>query len=53
MKLERETDGGLKKGLEQLYDFGFVEFNVNKALLQKYNNDVNTVCESLLNEALN
>ena len=51
--VELETDVELKSGLQNLYDFGFVEFKVNKALLQKYENQVNTVAEILLNGALN
>jgi hypothetical protein len=49
----QETDAHLKAGLLTLYDFGFVEYKINKTLLAKYKNDVNQVCEILLNGALN
>lgn len=51
--LEAEKDEALKAGLRTLYDFGFVEFRINKALLQKYKNDTNTVAEVILQSALN
>lgn len=51
--LEAEQDEALKAGLRTLYDFGFVEFKINKALLQKYKNDTNTVAEVILQGALN
>jgi len=51
--LEAEKDEVLKAGLRTLYDFGFVEFRINKTLLQKYKNDANTVAEVLLQGALN
>lgn len=51
--MEKESDANLKNGLSTLYDFGFVEYKINKALLTKYCYDVNTVCEILLNGALN
>jgi hypothetical protein len=49
----QEADELLRAGLITLYDFGFVEYKINKTLLQKYKNDVNMVCEILLNGALN
>jgi hypothetical protein len=49
----QEADELLRAGLITLYDFGFVEYKINKTLLQKYKNDVNMVCDILLNGALN
>jgi len=48
-----EADKDLVAGLTTLYDFGFVEFKINKTLLMKYQNNANTVAEILLNGALN
>lgn len=50
---EQEADETLRGGLLTLYDFGFVDFKINKVLLQKYKNDCNTVAEILVNGALN
>lgn len=52
-KVSEETDQELAAGMATLYDFGFVEFKINKTLLTKYKNDANTVAEILLNGALN
>jgi len=49
----KETDEKLRAALITLYEFGFVEYKINKTLLQKYKNDANMVCEILLNGALN
>ena len=37
-QVANETSEQMKKDLIQLYDFGFVNFQVNKPLLQKYQN---------------
>lgn len=50
---EQEAEEPLRNGLLTLYDFGFVDFKINKVLLQKYKNDCNTVAEILVNGALN
>ena len=52
-KVMEEADKDLVAGLTTLYDFGFVEFKINKTLLMKYQNNANTVAEILLNGALN
>lgn len=54
--VECETDAALKNGLANLYELGFVDYQVNRHLLVKYakdDNPTNTVCEVLLNGALN
>jgi len=50
--LAKETDPSLKEALTSLYEFGFCDFKVNKALMLKYKN-VNTVAETLCNGVLN
>jgi len=50
--LAKESDEQLKEALTSLYEFGFCDFKVNKALMLKYKN-VNTVAETLCNGALN
>lgn len=52
-KVSEEADKDLVAGLTTLYDFGFVEYKINKTLLMKYQNNANTVAEILLNGALN
>lgn len=53
LAVEQEADANLRAGLLSMYDFGFVDFRINKVLLQKYKNDCNTVAEILMNGALN
>jgi len=48
----KEADEQLKEALTSLYEFGFCDFKVNKALMIKYKN-VNTVAETLCNGVLN
>ena len=51
-ELAKETDAALKEALTSLYEFGFCDFKVNKALMIKFKN-VNTVAETLCNGVLN
>ena len=37
-EVEKVTDKDLKSALNQLYEFGFVDFNINKKLMEKYHN---------------
>jgi hypothetical protein len=53
MAAEGEKDAKLKEALVTLYDIGFVDFKINKVLLEKYNCECNTVAEILMNGALN
>jgi len=50
--LAKESDESLREALTSLYEFGFCDFKVNKALMIKYKN-VNTVAETLCNGVLN
>jgi len=50
--LAKESDEVLREALTSLYEFGFCDFKVNKALMLKYKN-VNTVAETLCNGVLN
>lgn len=50
--LAKESDEQLREALTSLYEFGFCDFKVNKALMLKYKN-VNTVAETLCNGVLN
>lgn len=50
-ELAKETDEKLKEALTSLYEFGFCDFKVNKALMLKHKN-VNTVAETLCNGVL-
>jgi len=50
--IAKEQDEKLKEALTSLYEFGFCDFKVNRALMLKYKN-VNTVAETLCNGVLN
>jgi len=54
-KCEEVKDNATRKALTDLFELGFVSFDVNKAMLSKYNNDVQVVagflCEGVLSES--
>ena len=53
-EVEKLTDCSLKFALNQLYEFGFVDFNINKKLMEKYNNVdqvAGILCENSLSKS--
>ena len=50
-KVEMEKSQSLKEALTNLYNFGFLEFEINKALMLRHK-DVNVVAEQLCSGAL-
>jgi len=47
-----EMDEAMKQNLRNLFELGFVNFEVNKALLEKFKNDIQKVCNVLCEGAL-
>jgi hypothetical protein len=54
-KVALEKNETIRKNLQTLFDLGFVNFEVNSAMLAKFNNNVETVaatlCEGMLSES--
>jgi len=50
--VEQVKDSHTRAALTSLYDFGFINFNMNNMLLQKHCGDVNTVANTLMSGAL-